>query len=126
MPFREKLKFKHWRMVNLKGRTKNVKIRLEPNKKVLYDQFGRKADALIDAVQAASVIEIEKALKSSETEYAFRVDLGNESIELKGMHFGVGELNWVNALEVRWPCGKVQTLHNIAVNKTYTFTETKP
>ena len=44
----------------------------------------------------------------------------------KVMHFGVGELNRVPRLEVRWPCGKVQTLHNIAVNKTYTVTETKP
>ncbi len=44
----------------------------------------------------------------------------------KVMHFGVGELDRVPRLEVRWPCGKKQTLQNIAVNQTHLVTEPTP
>ena len=44
----------------------------------------------------------------------------------KVIHFGVGKLDRVPRLEVRWPCGKTQTLQNIAVNQEHVITEPKP
>ena len=44
----------------------------------------------------------------------------------KVIHFGVGELDLVPRIEVRWPCGKTQTLQNVAVNQTHVVTEPTP
>ncbi len=44
----------------------------------------------------------------------------------KVIHFGVGGLDLVPRLEVRWPCGKTQTLQNVAVNQTHVVREPTP
>ena len=44
----------------------------------------------------------------------------------KLLHFGVEKLDRIPRIEVRWPCGKTQTLENVAVNRTHVVTEPKP
>ncbi|MCH7995013.1 MAG: CRTAC1 family protein [Planctomycetes bacterium] len=44
----------------------------------------------------------------------------------KVIHFGVGELDRAVRIEVRWPCGKTQTLQNVALNRTHVVTEPTP
>jgi hypothetical protein len=39
------------------------------------------------------------------------------------VHFGLGPVNQVDELEVRWPSGKVQRLHNLKADQTLTIDE---
>ena len=38
-------------------------------------------------------------------------------------HFGLGEHTWVDAIEIRWPGGKVESLGDLAVNQFLTIVE---
>jgi hypothetical protein len=39
------------------------------------------------------------------------------------LHFGLGAALRMESVEVRWPSGKVETLHDIAADKIYTIVE---
>lgn len=39
------------------------------------------------------------------------------------LHFGLGRISTINAMEIIWSSGKKQVIKNIQVNKTYTITE---
>ena len=39
------------------------------------------------------------------------------------IHFGVGDHEWIDKIEIRWPTGKIQTLTNIKVNQIIDVTE---
>jgi len=41
------------------------------------------------------------------------------------VHFGLGQIRFINRIEVRWPTGKVQTLRNIDVNQLLVIEEDK-
>jgi hypothetical protein len=40
------------------------------------------------------------------------------------VHFGVGEAQTVDRLEIRWPSGQVETHDHLAVNRQHQFKET--
>lgn len=39
------------------------------------------------------------------------------------LHFGLGEAQAIEKLEVRWPAGGVQVWESLGANQKYTFTE---
>ncbi|MEE9294652.1 MAG: CRTAC1 family protein [Phycisphaerae bacterium] len=45
------------------------------------------------------------------------------SSHTKTLHFGVGKVKQVSRVNVRWPCGRMQSLRKVAVNQTLTVTE---
>ena len=41
----------------------------------------------------------------------------------KALHFGVGETKRISRVDVRWPCGRTQSMEKVAVNQTLVVTE---
>jgi hypothetical protein len=39
------------------------------------------------------------------------------------LHFGLGDAQTIDKLEVRWPTGELQTWESLAANQKYSFTE---
>jgi hypothetical protein len=51
--------------------------------------------------------------------------VGYASSSQAGVHFGLGNLEKVGRVEIRWPGGKVQTLENVETNRIVNVTEPK-
>ena len=49
----------------------------------------------------------------------------NKSQNMLPVHFGLGQANRVDLIEIRWPSGIVQTLTDVATNQRLTITEAK-
>ena len=49
--------------------------------------------------------------------------VGYASSSQAGVHFGLGSLEKVGRIEIRWPSGKVQTLENVETNRVVNVTE---
>jgi hypothetical protein len=48
---------------------------------------------------------------------------GYSSSSLAGLHFGLGAMAKIPRIEVRWPGGKMQTLNDVAADRSITIKE---
>ncbi len=90
-----------------------------PNHRVLFKLVGTKSNrAAIGArvtVQVGSLTQFDEVRGGAS--YLSQNDLR--------LHFGLGSVNKMDSVEVRWPSGKIDALKDVAADKIYTIVEGK-
>jgi subtilisin family serine protease/fibronectin type 3 domain-containing protein len=51
-------------------------------------------------------------------------EIHTSAVQAQPVHFGLARIAMIDEIEVHWPSGAVQTLHNVNVNQTMPITET--
>ena len=87
---------RHWLMIDLEGTASN------------RDGIGARV-----TVQAGGLVQVAEALTGN----------GYISQNDSRLHFGLGASNWVDAITVRWPSGRLQKLVDIAADQVLAVTE---